>query len=265
MSLLLWLDKLNQRYPWSHNDFYGPWVANKVAESNARTVLDIGCGTGNLVDLMRHRVDRVIGIEPDAHCARYAAHRFAQDEAVTIQQRSFDQVNGNLRADAVVLVAVLHHLPLTSALARLRELTNPGGRVVVIGCYRQAGPVDAAFGLISVVSNPILGFIKNHRRAGTLPSDVSAPTLEPRESLSEIVGEVQRILPGARIACSGDTVSSTTYRSSNSRGSPSHSASPCRHDASGCRGDVTGDVVVLVAGVHGVRRFEQQNVRAGNR
>ncbi|MGB6051272.1 MAG: class I SAM-dependent methyltransferase [Rhodococcus sp. (in: high G+C Gram-positive bacteria)] len=199
MSPLSWLDNLNQRYPWSHNDFYGPWVVGKVAESNARTVLDIGCGTGNLVDLMRHRVDRVIGIEPDAHCARYAAHRFAQDEAVTIQQRSFDQVNGSLRADAVVLVAVLHHLPLTSALARLRELTNPGGRVVVIGCYRQAGPVDAAFGLISVVSNPILGFIKNHRRAGTLPSDVSAPTLEPRESLSEITGEVQRILPGARI------------------------------------------------------------------
>ncbi|MFT7023201.1 MAG: 2-polyprenyl-3-methyl-5-hydroxy-6-metoxy-1,4-benzoquinol methylase [Rhodococcus sp. (in: high G+C Gram-positive bacteria)] len=199
MSLLLWLDKLNQRYPWSHNDFYGPWVVGKVAESNARTVLDIGCGTGNLVDLMRHRVDRVIGIEPDARCARHAAHRLAHDEAVTIEQRRFDQVNGNREADAVVLVAVLHHLPLTSTLARLRELTIPGGRIVIIGCYRQAGPVDAAFGLISVVANPILGFVKNRRRAGEAPSDESAPTREPRESLSEIVGEVQRILPGARI------------------------------------------------------------------
>ena len=39
MTLLGWLNRVNAAHPWSHNDFYGPWVARQVMSSGARTVL----------------------------------------------------------------------------------------------------------------------------------------------------------------------------------------------------------------------------------
>ncbi|MFJ2666830.1 methyltransferase domain-containing protein [Nocardia fluminea] len=58
----------------------------------ARDVLDIGCGTENLVDRLRARVDRVTGIEPDSATALVAAARFAGDDSVVIEQVRFDQL-----------------------------------------------------------------------------------------------------------------------------------------------------------------------------
>ncbi|WP_090939743.1 class I SAM-dependent methyltransferase [Nonomuraea jiangxiensis] len=89
MSLLSRLARFNQRHPWSHNDHYGRWVAGQVAASGARHVLDVGCGTGNLVALLRRRAVTVTGLEPDSATARAAVERFADDGAVTIIQTDF--------------------------------------------------------------------------------------------------------------------------------------------------------------------------------
>jgi len=64
MSLLGWLNRLNAAHPWSHNDFYGPWVVRQVASSGARTVLDVGCGTGDLLARLIPRAVTLTGLEP---------------------------------------------------------------------------------------------------------------------------------------------------------------------------------------------------------
>lgn len=89
MTLLSRLDRFNRRHPWSHNDHYGPWVASQVASSGAGTVLDVGCGTGNLVALLSRRPSTVTGLEPHPPTARAAAERFAGESAVTIVNTDF--------------------------------------------------------------------------------------------------------------------------------------------------------------------------------
>lgn len=199
MALLSHLDHFNRRHPWSHNDHYGRWVADRVAASGARHVLDVGCGTGNLAALLRRRAATVTGLEPDPATARAAAERFADDPAVTIVQADFAGRDPQRRWDAVTLVAVLHHLPLVPTLRELRGCLTPGGRLVVVGCYREAGPADLLAALPAMAANPIMGLVKHPARAEALPLHMTAPTTDPQETLADIRAAAARELPGARI------------------------------------------------------------------
>ncbi|CAL9406469.1 Trans-aconitate 2-methyltransferase [Streptomyces sp. enrichment culture] len=201
LSLSSRLHRFNQRHPWSHNDHYGPWTAGRVAASGARDVLDVGCGTGNLVALLRRRVTSatVTGLEPDPATAHAAAERFAGDPAVTIVQAGFADRDRRRRWDAVTLVAVLHHLPLVPTLRELRGCLAPGGRLVIVGCHRQAGPADLLAALPAVLANPLVGLAKHPARATAPPPHMTAPTTDPRETLSDIRAAAARELPGARI------------------------------------------------------------------
>lgn len=199
MALLSRLDRFNRRHPWSHNDHYGRWVADRVAASGARHVLDVGCGTGNLAALLRRRAATVTGLEPDPATARAAAERFADDPAVTIVQADFAGRDPQRRWDAITLVAVLHHLSLAPTLRELRGCLTPGGRLVVIGCYREAGPADLLAALPAMVANPIMGMIKHPARADEPPLHMTAPTTDPQETLADIRASAARELPGARI------------------------------------------------------------------
>lgn len=199
VMLLTRLDRFNRRHPWSHNDHYGRWIERRVVASGARDVLDVGCGTGNLIARLRGRIPRITGLEPDATSARVAADRFAGDPAVHIVEADFTGRDPRRRWDAVTLVAVLHHLPLAPAMRELRECVRPGGRLVIVGCYRTAGFVDVLAALPAAVLNPIIGMIKHPASAEAPPAHMRAPTAEPQESLAEIRAAAGRELPGARI------------------------------------------------------------------
>ncbi|MFH9740141.1 class I SAM-dependent methyltransferase [Streptomyces roseolus] len=199
MTLRAHLHRVNQRHPWSHNDHYGPWVADRVAGSGARHVLDVGCGAGNLVALLRGGGATVTGLEPDPRMARAAAERFADDPAVTIVEAGFAGRDPRWRFDAITLVAVLHHLPLVPTLRELRGCLAPGGRLVIVGCYQAAGGVDLFASLLSVLLNPVMGLVKHPSRATTSPLHMAAPTADPQETLGDIRAAAAQELPGARI------------------------------------------------------------------
>ncbi|MEV4015267.1 class I SAM-dependent methyltransferase [Nonomuraea angiospora] len=199
MALLSHLDRFNKRHPWSHNDHYGGWVVGQVAASGAGHVLDVGCGTGNLAALLRRRATAVTGLEPDPATARAAAERFADDPAVTIVQTDFAGRDPQRRWDAVTLVAVLHHLPLVPTLRELRGCLAPGGRLVVVGCYREAGSADLLAALPAMVANPIMGLVKHPARADVPPPHMTAPTAEAQETLADIRAAAAQELPGARV------------------------------------------------------------------
>ncbi|AZM47032.1 SAM-dependent methyltransferase [Streptomyces sp. WAC 06738] len=199
MGVMDALGRFNRRHPWSHNDHYGPWIARRVAEAGARDVLDVGCGAGNLLALLRRRGGAVTGLEPDAALADVAARRFDGDPAVTVVRTDFAGREPERRWDAVTLVAVLHHMPLVPTLRELRDCLAPGGRLVVVGCYREAGAADLVAALPAVVANPLVGLAKHPARADAVPVHMTAPTADPEETLAEIRAAAAAELPGARI------------------------------------------------------------------
>jgi SAM-dependent methyltransferase len=173
-ALLRRIDAVNRAHPWSHNDHYLPWVLRQVPPA-AKHALDVGCGTGTLLRVLARRLTEVDGIDRDPAMAAAAGAR---------QADLFD-LPAEPAYDVVTAVAVLHHLPLVPALTRLRSLLRPGGRLIVVGCYRQETVADRATDLLAVPANVAIGLLAS-RNAASARVSMSAPTAPAGETLREV-------------------------------------------------------------------------------
>ena len=199
MGVIDRLNRFNEAHPWSHNDFYIPWIMRQLVGAPRSSALDVGCGTGDLLDRLAQRFDSVTGVEPDAATEQIAAARFSSHAAVRIRCSTLAEVALGESFDAITLVAVLHHLPLESTLGRLRGMLSPGGCLVIVGCYREDTIADRVFSLCALVLNPIVGILKHRKVADKLPTGMTAPAAAPAETLGEIKRAAQAQLPGCRI------------------------------------------------------------------
>ena len=198
--LLRLLHRLNQAHPWSHNDAYTPLVvlaARRVRRAGGTSALDIGCGTGNLVTRLAHKLPQVTGLEADHRTANLTAAATAHLPTVRIEHAHFPQPEAR-RFDLVSMVAVLHHMPLNDGLRAARQSVAPGGRLIVIGAYREA-PSDWPLSLLSLALNPLIGMILHPRSNGRIPQHMTAPTTSPTDTYRDIASAFRAELPGVSI------------------------------------------------------------------
>jgi SAM-dependent methyltransferase len=195
-----WLNRVNQAHPWSHNDAYAGFVLRqgmRTLRDGGTSALDIGCGTGNLLRRLAERFPQVLGVEADPATAERAAAAVRTLPGASVVNASFPLADGR-RYDFVSMVAVLHHLPLLQGIEAVRDAVAPGGRLVIVGAYREE-PSDAAFSVVSLLINPIIGLIRHPRRADALPDNMNAPAIPASESYREIRDALRAALPGVRV------------------------------------------------------------------
>lgn len=92
----------------------------------------------------------------------------------------------------------MHHTDLAEALAAMRQVTEPGGRILIIGCYRAATAFGYAIEVVAVPANMLVGLVKS-RGARPGRHGMSARTAPPLTSLAEVRHVAAQALPGARI------------------------------------------------------------------
>src|SRR5690625_3049620 len=91
-----WLERVNDRHPWSHNDHFHPWILRSLPAAPSR-VLDVGCGRGELAGALIPRAGLVEGIDPDAAMAYATATRFWSEPRVHIARRTLTEQAGEDR------------------------------------------------------------------------------------------------------------------------------------------------------------------------
>jgi len=200
-----WLDRINARHPWNHNEHFHGWILRNLP-ARRHAAVDVGCGTGVLAGKLASQFSRVTGIEPDAGMAGAAAARLTADRRVTIRRCGFEQfasAAGEGAADLITMVAVLHHLPLDDTLSRIPGLLAPGGRLLVVGLARVSSLPDLGVELISAVANPLMGLVKHPRAArradGPAAGQPPMPVKDPEATLAEITAAAKSLLPGALV------------------------------------------------------------------
>jgi len=112
---------------------YNAWVLEGFASYFGDSVVEVGCGYGNLRELLPGGV-RYTGIDADA---ALVAHASAANPGVTfltadVQTRTFVDVVAPFRPDAVLCVNVLEHLDRPdAALANIAAILPPEGRLLL--------------------------------------------------------------------------------------------------------------------------------------
>jgi SAM-dependent methyltransferase len=184
MTLLERIDRVNAAHPWSHNDHYHRWVLRNLPRRPG-SVLDVGCGTGNLLRVLAPRCGRVVGVDPVPGLVRDVPPN------VRVVGGSFAALPPG-RYDVVVSIAAVHHADLADALSALRAASD---RVLVVGCYRAATLADRLVDVVAIPANLLVGLLTSRG----LPEGMTAPTAEPATTLAEVRATAARVLPGARV------------------------------------------------------------------
>lgn len=173
---------------WNHNAHYHPYVLAAVP-GGARRALDVGCGVGDLAHELAARVETVDAIDRDGGAIARARARATRPN-IRFSEADFLAIDSS-DYDLVTMVAVLHHLPLEAALARIPALLRPGGSCAIVGLARTHGLEHLA----SVAAWPVSQWLRRTRPR----APVDAPISEPHETLAEIRAAAAGHLPGARI------------------------------------------------------------------
>jgi ubiquinone/menaquinone biosynthesis C-methylase UbiE len=198
------LAKINAAHPWSHNEHFHGWILRNLP-ARRQAAVDIGCGSGVLVRKLATHFAHVTGVDRNEGMAAAASARLRDFSHVSIHRGDFADFSSTARdggADLITMVAVLHHLDLDDALARIPRLLAPRGRLLVVGLARADSLADLAFDVVSGAANPIMGMIKHPRpaRVQRSPGEQPAmPVMDPSTTVAEIAKAARALLPGCTV------------------------------------------------------------------
>jgi len=199
------LAKINARHPWNHNEHFHGWILRNLP-ARRNVAMDVGCGKGVLAGKLATQFAHVTGIDRNEGMAAAASARLRGVPQVSIQRcdfADFSSTAGDGGADLITMVAVLHHLDLDDALARIPRLVAPGGRLMVVGIARPDSLADLAFDVVSGAANPVIGMIK-HPRAVRPPeraveTQPVVPMMDPTTTFAEVTNAARAHLPGSTV------------------------------------------------------------------
>ncbi len=122
-------------------DLFGDFDLNHVLTNNiykdndkAKTIVDLGCGTGELLSLMNMRVKNCIGVDSSPKMLELAKKRFANiEEEYEFRLGELEHLPVKEKeADCAVINMVLHHIAVPSqVIYEAIRVLKPGGSLLI--------------------------------------------------------------------------------------------------------------------------------------
>ncbi|MEV5322966.1 class I SAM-dependent methyltransferase [Nonomuraea fastidiosa] len=174
-----------------HNEHYHDLLVREVPEGASRA-LDVGCGAGAFARRLAG-----LGLEVDA-IDTVPMLDAARNMPESVRFRQLDITSADLperHYDFISCLASIHHVPFATV-TRLRRALAPGGRLVILGLYRESTLTDFLVSMAAVPANAVARLVTAGRpRTGR----AVMPTTDPVMTLPEIRAAAADLLPGATI------------------------------------------------------------------
>jgi 2-polyprenyl-3-methyl-5-hydroxy-6-metoxy-1,4-benzoquinol methylase len=131
----------------SENDSIMSWLVSVLPAAGGRA-LDLGCGAGRHAVLLAERFAHVDAIDLSVPMIEIARAKRSRPN-VAYRQADLLAVTGSREYDLVLSVMTLHHVPdLQAALAHIKGLLAPGGRIVVVDPYPTESALHPALRIL---------------------------------------------------------------------------------------------------------------------
>lgn len=111
------------------------WVFVRNLPKSRGRVLDIGCGTGHLVQLMAKYFQEIYGIDNSPGMARLASQRVKNAKIVCQSANRLPWPDEYF--DYVISHTAFHHLEREKAVKEARRVLKKGGRLVILDVVRE--------------------------------------------------------------------------------------------------------------------------------
>ena len=126
-------------------------VAQQLTGIGRPRVLDVGCGTGHMLQLMLERGYQVDAVNPSPHLNRLLRTRLAQlpGAPTTLFETGFESLPVQAckrNYDALLFSESFQYIPLPDIFARAPALLKPGGIIVLADFFKTAAHCDGAAG-----------------------------------------------------------------------------------------------------------------------
>jgi len=104
-----------------------------LGEVRGKTVLDLGCGSGENIIPLVHRGAQVIGIDISPELISIAQQRLDQAglSAIVRVGSAYETQLADDSVDVVFCMSLIHHLDIAPAREEMRRILRPGGSIVV--------------------------------------------------------------------------------------------------------------------------------------
>jgi 2-polyprenyl-3-methyl-5-hydroxy-6-metoxy-1,4-benzoquinol methylase len=123
---------LYDRQEWNHNNHYHRFLLKQLPD-RCRTILDIGCGTGEFSRLLAKRADKVYAVDLSPKTIEVAKQKARQYPSINFYVADILQWEfATKQLDAIISIATLHHLPIEILLPRLKAALKPGGKLIIL-------------------------------------------------------------------------------------------------------------------------------------
>ncbi len=121
------LDRINDRFPWSHNDHFHPWILANLP-ARRRGAIELGCGQGDLLAQLAGEFRQVHGTDTSAQMRADARVRCAGLDNVVVDDAQLRDLGPETEPeplDLVTMIAALHHVDADETLARQPASSPP--------------------------------------------------------------------------------------------------------------------------------------------
>ena len=180
---------------WNHNNHFHSYLLHQSPKKLNR-VLDVGCGLGFFAKKLAERSEFVEALDVDQVTLEEASNRNSAPNIYYLQADFLEADLPEGSYDAIFSIASLHHMDLETALAKMKVLLRPSGKLLILGLYQEMTILDYLYSSISVFLNSIY---MNWHRTSIAPSTTTAPILPAQLSIGQIETVADTLIPGFQL------------------------------------------------------------------